>query len=81
MQAFKRCIKRIFHYKGKGVCYNDKYEKKDKKNSVITDKKRELHQMLTAVASGGKIMCGLNSLSYFFFCISPVLFNEHVLHF
>lgn len=79
-KPLKRCIK-FFHYKGNGVCYNDKYGKKDKKNCDNFDKKRELHQMLTAVASGGQIMCGLNSLSNFFFCISQVLFNEHILHF
>lgn len=36
-------------------------KKKDKKFCDYSDRKRELHQMLTAVVSGGEITCGLNS--------------------
>lgn len=42
--------------------YVVKYEKnKNKKFCDYSDRKRELHQMLTAVVSGGEITCGLNS--------------------
>ena len=65
---------------GRGVCYNVKFEKRVKKFCDNCDRKKGLHQMATAIVPGGKIMCGLNSLHYFFYIFQDIL-KGHILLF